>query len=331
VTNIFSHAGIEHLVGNLLFLWVFGLVVEGKIGWWKFLACYLGIGVIHSMIEQIIMLGYTGLVPGALGASAAIFGIMAMAAVWAPLSEITCFWMFFVRTGTFEVGVYVMAAFYTGYEILMVMLYGGSAGSSLLHITGAAIGLPLAILMLKWNLVDCDGDDLLHVWSGDGGADPKEHDSAKKSAELNAEKEGRDRNHLDLAKLQFRRYLEDGNVAAAVTLANKMKTVSGGLTLDRAELVAVIKELHGTGRWRDSAPFIAELIRRFPDGADAARIKLAQICVVELNRPAKALELLADADTHKLPPSQAALVQKITAKALDLQSEGVFELDTEAW
>jgi hypothetical protein len=50
-----------------------------------------------------------------------------------------------------------------------------------------------------------------------------------------------------------------------------------------------------------------------------------------LNRPAKALELLADADTHKLPPSQAALVQKITAKALDLQSEGVFELDTEAW
>jgi len=28
----------------MIFLWVFGLVVEGKIGWWRFLACYLGGG-----------------------------------------------------------------------------------------------------------------------------------------------------------------------------------------------------------------------------------------------------------------------------------------------
>jgi hypothetical protein len=89
--------------------------------------------------------------------------------------------------------------------------------------------------------------------------------------------------------------------------------------------------LHGTGRWRDSAPFLAELIRRFPDGADAARIKLAHICVVELNRPAKALELLADTDTQKLPPSQATLVTRITAKARQMQSEGVLELDTDGW
>ena len=154
----------------MIFLWVFGLIVEGKIGWWKFLACYLGIGIVHSMLEQIVMLGYSGDVPGALGASAAIFGIMAMAAIWAPLNEITFFWIFAFKTGTFEVGVYVMAAFYIGLEILLVTIYGGGAGSSLLHITGAAIGLPLGIAMLKWNMVDCDGNDLFHVWSGDYGA-----------------------------------------------------------------------------------------------------------------------------------------------------------------
>jgi len=52
---LFMHAGIIHLVGNMLFLWLFGLVIEGKLGWWKFLACYLGIGLTQSAVEQFIM------------------------------------------------------------------------------------------------------------------------------------------------------------------------------------------------------------------------------------------------------------------------------------
>src|SRR5437879_9699033 len=42
VTSAFIHAGIGHLVGNMIFLWAFGLVVEGKLGWWRFLLVYLG-------------------------------------------------------------------------------------------------------------------------------------------------------------------------------------------------------------------------------------------------------------------------------------------------
>jgi len=331
LTSIFTHGGIEHLIGNMLFLWVFGLIVEGKLGWWKFLGCYLGIGIIHSMLEQIVMLGYTGEVPGALGASAAIFGIMAMAAVWAPLSEITFFWIFFVRTGTFDVGVYVMAAFYTGLEILQVMIHGGGAGSSLLHVTGAAIGLPLAIVMLKGNLVECDGNDLLHVWSGDYGAFKKEPDLVKENAKLAEQKQLRDRDRLAQAKAQFRQYLQEGQIAAAATLAGKMKDVGAGLTLDRDELVAVIKGLHAAGRWSDSAPFMAELVNRFPDGADLVRVKLAQICVVALNRPAKALELLKGVDAGRLPAPQLALAKKIAAKSRQMQAEGVYELDTDTW
>src|SRR5262245_11868944 len=95
LTSMFSHAGIEHLLGNMLFLWVFGLVVEGKLGWLKFLTCYLGIGLTQAMLEQIVMLGYTGEVQGSLGASSAIFGLMAMAAVWAPKNEVTFFYLIF--------------------------------------------------------------------------------------------------------------------------------------------------------------------------------------------------------------------------------------------
>ncbi|HEV3416610.1 MAG TPA: rhomboid family intramembrane serine protease, partial [Pirellulales bacterium] len=36
VSNNFLHSDIVHLLGNMFFLWGFGLVVEGKLGWWRF-------------------------------------------------------------------------------------------------------------------------------------------------------------------------------------------------------------------------------------------------------------------------------------------------------
>lgn len=38
----FAHGGFGHLIGNMFFLWGFGLVVEGKLGWRVFLPLYLG-------------------------------------------------------------------------------------------------------------------------------------------------------------------------------------------------------------------------------------------------------------------------------------------------
>jgi membrane associated rhomboid family serine protease len=334
LASVFSHGGIHHLVGNMIFLWVFGLIVEGKIGWWKFLACYVGIGTVHSMLEQMVMLGYSGEVPGALGASAAIFGIMAMAAVWAPLNEITFFWFAFVyrvNSGTFNVSVYVMAVLYVGWEILMVMLFGGGAASSLLHISGAAVGLPLGIVMLKLKLVDCDNVDLFHIWSGDYGGVKTASDVAAENKKLAEQENLRNRDQLDQAKVQFRHYLQQRNFVAATKLVLKMKQVGGGIVLDRDELLAVTKCLQAAGHWSDSAPFMAELIARFPDGADLVRIKLAQICLVELKRPGKALEILANVDAARVPQSQLALAKKIAAKAQRLQAEGEYELDSDAW
>ena len=48
LTTNFAHAGPMHLAGNMLFLWAFGLIVEGKLGWLKTLVAYLGIGVVYG-------------------------------------------------------------------------------------------------------------------------------------------------------------------------------------------------------------------------------------------------------------------------------------------
>jgi membrane associated rhomboid family serine protease len=55
LTNNFLHSGIVHLVGNMIFLWTFGLVVEGKLGWLRFTAVYLLLGVTESAAMQLLV------------------------------------------------------------------------------------------------------------------------------------------------------------------------------------------------------------------------------------------------------------------------------------
>lgn len=327
--SIFLHCSFDHLLGNMLFLWVFGLVVEGKLGWWKFLACYLAIGVGQSMVEQTVMLGYDGGVPGSLGASAAIFGLMAMAVVWAPKNNISFGYLIFFRAGMFDVPILGLAPFYVGMEILFLALSGGDAGSSWLHLSGFALGLPLAVVLLKHKVVDCEGWDLFHVWRGNYGA--FQEDSELPPPITSRQPDAAPPPQLADPRPQLHSYLRAGNTAAAVKLCRKVKDLGGDLRLDRSELLGIVRGLHTAGQWAASAPFMAELIDRYPDAADPVRVKLAQICVVELERPGKALDLLAAVNAARLPEKQTVLAKRVAAKARQMQNEGTVEIDTDAW
>src|SRR5438552_2304791 len=51
LTSMFLHGGIEHLIGNLWFLWVFGDNVEDAMGPWRFLGFYLAIGTLAALAQ----------------------------------------------------------------------------------------------------------------------------------------------------------------------------------------------------------------------------------------------------------------------------------------
>jgi membrane associated rhomboid family serine protease len=71
-TSIFLHAGFMHLAGNMLFLWIFGDNVEGRLGHVGYLATYLGCGLAATGLYY--LLDMDGVLP-CVGASGAIFGI----------------------------------------------------------------------------------------------------------------------------------------------------------------------------------------------------------------------------------------------------------------
>lgn len=167
ITSAFLHFGVGHLIGNMFFLWVFGLVVEGKLGWWWFLPLYFGLAGLHGMIEQTLMLGYTGFSEGSGGASGVIFALMAMSLVWAPKNEVSCLLVIFLRIFTFEVTILTLSIFYLGVQILVAWLTNFAMSSEVIHLLGALVGLGAGIGLLKLGWVDCEKWDLFSVLKED--------------------------------------------------------------------------------------------------------------------------------------------------------------------
>lgn len=331
-TSPFMHADFGHLLVNMFFLWSFGLVVEGKIGWWKFVCAYLSIAVAESALEQMVMANYGGDMTGSLGASAAIFGVMAMACIWAPVNELSVLLLLGWIPITFEVTVGLFAAFYAGIEIAWTMLlgsFGTAASSSILHLLGGAMGAALGTVMLKRGLVNCEDWDLFSVWSGDYGKWAKEKRDAAADAPVNTA--ARVEQKATEARRKFDAYLEIDQPEQALMTYRRAVDMGTPLTLDRAALLRLITGLHKQQRWADSAPLMAEVVDRFPEESQLVRLKLAQICLVELEKPSRALELLTGLNGAKLTEPQEQLARKLAAAAQRQVAQGELEVDDAAW
>jgi membrane associated rhomboid family serine protease len=163
VTSNFIHYGFFHLLGNMLFLWGFGLVVEGKIGTLAYVLVYMGIGTLQCAIEQLV---YTTPGPPSFGASAILFGLMAMALIWAPSNEVTVFYWILMRMGTFDISIFWYSVISLVYSLAITGLLGTGLSSEVMHLMGAVIGGSVGFSMLLTRTVDCEGWDLISVLRG---------------------------------------------------------------------------------------------------------------------------------------------------------------------
>ena len=73
LTSMFMHGGIAHLLGNLLYLWIFGDNLEDRLGHARYLGFYLLCGVLASLAH--VITNSDSFIPS-LGASGAISGVL---------------------------------------------------------------------------------------------------------------------------------------------------------------------------------------------------------------------------------------------------------------
>jgi membrane associated rhomboid family serine protease len=84
-TSMFMHAGLVHLGGNMLYLWIFGDNVEDRFGPVKFLIFYLVCGLAATFSQLAVSMGSN--IPN-LGASGAIAGVLGAYLVMFPQSRV---------------------------------------------------------------------------------------------------------------------------------------------------------------------------------------------------------------------------------------------------
>jgi len=77
VTSMFLHGGLLHLLGNLLFLWIFGPSVEAALGSKRFALMYVFSGVAAALAQATLtplpMLGASGAISGVLAAYVSLY------------------------------------------------------------------------------------------------------------------------------------------------------------------------------------------------------------------------------------------------------------------
>ncbi len=97
-TSMFMHAGWEHIVGNMLFLWIFGNNVEDALGRVRFLAFYLLGGLAATALQTAVTLGYGGAADASIpniGASGAVSAVLGAYIVLLPRASVLT-WVFYV-------------------------------------------------------------------------------------------------------------------------------------------------------------------------------------------------------------------------------------------
>jgi membrane associated rhomboid family serine protease len=144
-TSMFMHAGWMHLLGNMLFLWIFGDNVEDRLGRAKYLVFYLVCGIVATLAQVAVNSGSN--IPN-LGASGAISGVLGAYLVLFPQGRVRVL----MRGGTVAlpalvvIGLWIILQLVSGIgSITQSSQTGGVAYMA--HIGGFVAGMALAFLL----------------------------------------------------------------------------------------------------------------------------------------------------------------------------------------
>ena len=144
VTSMFLHGGWMHLLGNMLFLWVFGRNMEDLIGGARFLTFYLACGILAAIAHVVVNIWSP---TPTIGASGAIAGVMGAYLIKFPRARIITLVPVIIFITTMEIPAWLLLLYWFGLQFLGTLTetsYGASTGGGtawLAHIGGFVSGM----------------------------------------------------------------------------------------------------------------------------------------------------------------------------------------------
>jgi membrane associated rhomboid family serine protease len=139
-SSMFMHGGWLHLLGNMLFLWIFGDNVEHRIGHVTYLVFYVVAGLIASFAQ--ILVETDSVIP-TLGASGAISGVLGAYLVMFPTNRVTVFMLRFPMQvpAIVAIGLWAVFQFINGIGAFAVTEETAGGVAYMAHIGGFVAGV----------------------------------------------------------------------------------------------------------------------------------------------------------------------------------------------
>jgi len=149
-TSMFLHGGWLHLLGNMLFLFVFGRSIEDRFGHLKFLFIYFLGGLGGALVHIVLSTGSR--VP-TIGASGAIAGVLGAYFVSFPSARITTLIPIFFFFWTVELpallllGYWFLIQFFSGFQMQAIQSATAGGVAWWAHVGGFIVGVLLALTL----------------------------------------------------------------------------------------------------------------------------------------------------------------------------------------
>jgi len=330
VTYQFLHDpyGVFHIAFNLLFLWVFGCAVEGRLGRASFLGFYL-IGGAVAGIAQITLDPHAAVI-GASGAVAAVSG--AFLALF-PRSRVQVL-VFFFFIGVYSIPALWFIGIYIVIDVLRAtsqMLGGGSGGIAFAaHLAGYLYGFALAFLLLATRIVAREEFDVFYLFkqyrrraafraatgSKVGGAWESASADTGKQLAAQAHKEAAPDPQAaahGAARAEISQLIADHDLPTAAAQYRSLLERDPDSTLSEDRQLDVANQLGAEGDDKHAATAYELYLKAYPLAGKAAEVRLilGLLYARRLAQPDRARELIEQARTRLHDAGQRALADQL--------------------
>jgi len=270
VTYAFLHASIWHILGNMLFLYVFGRNVNDRLGNIGYISFYLA-GAVFSSVGHVLVGG--GPVLGASGAIAAVTGAYL---VLFPQTMIIIFYWFIYFVDTIN----IPALYFIGIKLIFwdnVVERRMANVAYDAHLSGYAFGILTVLLMLGTGLIGSDTYDLwsiLRQWNRRrryhgvvaGGYDPFSPKVSKKVEAREVESGQRDKQKSDGVR-QLRdeivHRIAQRNMSEAAHRYLELMSLDREQLLPRQHLLDIANQLGSEDRHAEAAQAYEKFIAHY--------------------------------------------------------------------
>ena len=141
-TSMFMHGGFMHLIGNMLYMWIFADNIDDNLGPYKFLVFYLLAGIGAAMAQ--VLIDTQSQVP-MVGASGAIGGVLGAYLINHPNARV----LVLIPFGFFSQLLKIRALYVLGFWFILQFISSGGGVAYAAHIGGFVSGMVLILFFNK--------------------------------------------------------------------------------------------------------------------------------------------------------------------------------------